>query len=111
MILARVVGTVVSTRKDEKIEGITFLLLEKIDPSTLEGKSDYLVAMDSVGAGKGEIVFYVAGSSARLTKVTEGKPSDAAIVAIVDEIELEGEAVYQKDLISPSRDSKKTGGS
>ncbi|MGQ9472786.1 MAG: EutN/CcmL family microcompartment protein [Candidatus Caldatribacteriaceae bacterium] len=98
MILARVVGTVVSTRKEEKIQGIKFLLLEKIDPATLKGKGDYLVAMDCVGAGKGEIVFYVSGSSARMTAVTEGRPSDAAIVAIVDEIELDGKIVYQKDV-------------
>lgn len=99
MILARVVGTVVSTRKEEKIRGIKFLLLEKIDPVTLQGKGDYLVAMDCVGAGKGEIVFYVSGSSARMTAVTEGKPSDAAIVAIVDEIEIDGKVVYQKDAV------------
>lgn len=99
MILARVVGTVVSTRKEEKIEGIKFLLLEKIDPVTLQGKGDYLVAMDCVGAGKGEIVFYVSGSSARMTAITEGKPSDAAIVAIVDEIEVDGKVVYQKDAV------------
>lgn len=100
MILARVVGTVVSTRKEEKITGIKFLLLEKIDPVTLQGKGDYLVAMDCVGAGKGEIVFYVSGSSARMTAVTEGKPSDAAIVAIVDEIEVDGKVVYQKDAVN-----------
>lgn len=102
MILARVVGTVVSTRKEEKIKGIKFLLLEKIDPVTLQGKGDYLVAMDCVGAGKGEIVFYVSGSSARMTAVTEGKPSDAAIVAIVDEIEVDGKIVYQKDAVPAS---------
>lgn len=105
MILARVVGTVVSTRKEEKIQGIKFLLLEKIDPATLKGKGDYLVAMDSVGAGKDEIVFYVSGSSARMTAVTEGKPSDAAIVAIVDEIELEGRLVYQKDAVASRNDN------
>jgi microcompartment protein CcmK/EutM len=99
MILARVVGTVVSTRKEEKIKGIKFLLLEKIDPVTLQGKGDYLVAMDCVGAGKGEIVFYVSGSSARMTAITEGKPSDAAIVASVDEIEVDGKVVYQKDAV------------
>lgn len=102
MILARVVGTVVSTRKEEKIKGIKFLLLEKIDPSTLQGKGDYLVAMDCVGAGKGEIVFYVSGSSARMTAVTEGRPSDAAIIAIVDEIEIDGKVVYQKDAVPAS---------
>ncbi len=97
MVLAKVVGTVVSTSKEPRIEGIKFLLLEKIDPATMDGKEDYVVAMDSVGAGLGEIVFYVSGSSSRMTRVTEGKPSDAAIVAIVDNIDLKGQPVYRKD--------------
>jgi len=97
MILAKVIGNVVSTRKEPKIEGIKFLLLEKINPTTLQGSGDYIVAMDSVGAGIGEVVFYVAGSSSRMTAVTEGKPSDATIVAIVDAIEINGTYVYQKD--------------
>jgi microcompartment protein CcmK/EutM len=95
--LARVTGTVVSTRKEPRIEGIKFLLLEKVDAATLEGKKDYVVAMDSVGAGIGEVVFYASGSSSRMTTVTDGKPSDAAIIAIVDSIDLKGELVYQKD--------------
>mgnify|MGYP006306550087 CR=1 FL=1 len=57
MVLARVIGNVVSTRKEPKIEGIKFLLLEKIDAATMKGKKDYIVAMDSVGAGVGEVVF------------------------------------------------------
>jgi microcompartment protein CcmK/EutM len=97
MQLARVTGTVVSTRKEQRIEGIKFLLLEKIDAATMEGKKDYVVAMDSVGAGIGEVVFYASGSSSRMTTVTDGKPSDAAIIAIVDAIDLKGELVYQKD--------------
>jgi microcompartment protein CcmK/EutM len=97
MILGRVIGTVVSTRKEPKIEGIKFLLLEKINPETMKGMGDYLVAMDSVGAGPGEIVFYAAGSSARMTSVTEGRPADATITAIVDEIDISGKLVYQKD--------------
>jgi microcompartment protein CcmK/EutM len=97
MQLARVSGTVVSTRKEQRIEGIKFLLLEKIDAATLEGKKDYVVAMDSVGAGIGEVVFYASGSSSRMTTVTDGKPSDAAIIAIVDSIDLSGEIVYRKD--------------
>jgi microcompartment protein CcmK/EutM len=97
MLLARVSGTVVSTRKEPRIEGIKFLLLEKIDAATMEGKKDYVVAMDSVGAGIGEIVFYASGSSSRMTTVTDGKPSDAAIIAIVDSIDVKGELVYQKD--------------
>lgn len=97
MILARVVGTVVSTQKAQKIEGIKFLLLEKIDPVTLKGKNDFVVSMDSVGAGIGEIVFYVSGSSARYTDVTDGRPTDSAIIAIVDDIEKNGSYTYQKN--------------
>jgi len=97
MILARVVGTVVSSAKADKIEGIKFLLLEKIDPVSMKGKNDFVVAMDSVGAGPGEIVFYVSGSSARMTHVTEGKPSDCAIIAIVDFIEKDGAYTYSKN--------------
>ena len=97
MILGKVVGTVVSTRKEPKIAGIKFLLVEKINPETMKGKGDFLVAMDAVGAGPGEIVFYVAGSSSRMTAVTDGRPADATITAIVDTIEIEGKPVYEKD--------------
>jgi len=97
MILAKVVGTVVSSHKAPKIEGIRFLLLEKIDPVTLKGKNDFVVSMDSVGAGIGEIVFYVSGSSARYTDVTEGKPADSTIIAIVDIIEKDGMFTYHKN--------------
>jgi microcompartment protein CcmK/EutM len=96
MILAKVVGTVVSSHKAPKIDGIKFLLLEKIDPVTMKGKNDFVVSMDSVGAGIGEIVFYVSGSSARFTDITEGKPTDSAIIAIVDIIEKDGAFIYQK---------------
>ena len=97
MILAKVAGTVVSTHKPAKQEGIAFLLLEKIDPVSMKGKGDYVVAMDTVGAGNGEIVFYVSGSSARFTPVTEGVPTDCSIVAIVDLIEKDGLFTYRKD--------------
>jgi microcompartment protein CcmK/EutM len=97
MILAKVVGTVVSSHKAKKIEGIKFLLLEKIDPLTMKGKGDFVVSMDSVGAGVGEVVFYVSGSSARYTSVTEGKPSDSAVIAIVDYIEKDGVYTYEKN--------------
>ncbi len=100
MLLARVVGTVVSTHKSEKIEGIKFLLLDKLDVATMQGKNDYIVAMDAVGAGIGEIVFYVTGSSARMTRVTDKKPDDASIVAIVDNIEKDGQYIYQKSTSS-----------
>jgi len=97
MILARVVGTVVSSHKPQKMDGIAFLLVEKIDPITMKGKGDFVVAMDSVGAGLNEIIFYVSGSSARFTPTTEGVPTDCSIIAIVDFIEKDGSFTYRKD--------------
>jgi microcompartment protein CcmK/EutM len=96
MVLARVTGTVVSTHKPPSMEGLRLLLLEKVDAATLRGKGDYLVGIDSVGANAGEIVFYVTGSSARMTDTTKGKPSDATIIAIVDLIERDGAVTYRK---------------
>jgi microcompartment protein CcmK/EutM len=96
MVLARVKGTVVSTHKPESMEGMRFLLLEKVDAVSLKGKGDYVVGIDSVGANVGEIIFYVTGSSARMTETTKGKPSDATIIAIVDIIEKDGAITYQK---------------
>jgi len=97
MILARVVGTVVSTHKSELLQGLRLLLVEKVDAATMRGKADFAVAIDSVGANEGEIVFYVGGSSARMTETTKGRPSDATIVAIVDQVEKDGDLVYRKD--------------
>ncbi len=90
MVLARVKGTVVSTHKPDSMQGLRLLLLEKVDAVTMKGKGDYVVAIDSVGANAGEVVFYVTGSSARMTETTKGKPSDATIIAIVDVIEKDG---------------------
>jgi carbon dioxide concentrating mechanism protein CcmL len=96
VVLARVKGTVVSTHKPQTMEGMKFLLLEKIDAVSLKGKGEYVVGIDGVGANAGEIVFYVTGSSARMTEVTKGKPSDATIIAVVDAIEKDGAYTYQK---------------
>jgi microcompartment protein CcmK/EutM len=87
---------VVSTRKSPRLEGRKFLLVEKINPATMEGKDDYIVVIDAVGAGVNEIVFYATGSCGRYTDATEGKPSDATITAIVDNIEVDGSYVYDK---------------
>lgn len=98
MTLAKVVGSVVSTAKEPRLEGIKLLLLEKIDVESLAGKHDYVVAMDAVGAGLGEIVFFVGGSSSRQTVVTHGKPSDATIIGIVDSYDINTRVVYRKDV-------------
>ena len=96
MLLARVSGTIVATQKSESLEGMRLLLLEKIDAATMKGKGDFLIALDAVGANVEEIVFYVTGSSARLTDTSKGKPTDSTIVGIVDNLEKEGQLIYQK---------------
>ena len=96
MILGRVAGTVVSTAKADSLEGARLLLVERVSLPGLEGTGDFAVALDAVGANKGEIVFYVTGSSARMTDASKGKPTDATIAAIVDVVEREGQVVYNK---------------
>ena len=78
-----------ATRKDEQLRGLTLQLVRELDPDGSE-KSRYVVAVDSVGAGVGETVLFVQGSSARQTEVTKNKPIDAVIVAIVDKMDVEG---------------------
>ena len=95
MQLGRVVGTVVSTRKEDELSGLKFLLVKACDA---DGKAtgSTVVAVDAVGAGVGEVVLYASGSSARQTKVTKDRPVDATIMAIVDQVEIEGERRYNK---------------
>ena len=88
MILGRVVGTVVATRKDEKLAGKKLLIVRTLDPET--GKEEgYTVAVDTVGAGVGETVICVSGSSARLAAGMKDHPVDTAIVGIVDTVQIE----------------------
>jgi ethanolamine utilization protein EutN len=90
MILARIVGTVVATRKDERLESHKLLLVRPVDPKgTVEG--NYLVAVDTVDAGVGETVLIVSGSSARMASGLKDCPVDAAIVGIVDTVTLKSE--------------------
>ncbi len=96
MILGRVVGNIVSTHKDPGIADIKLLLIDKIDTETARGKGDYLVAMDSVGAGNGDVVLVVSGSSARMTELTTGRPCDAAVMAIVELVNMDDKVVYNK---------------
>ena len=95
MILARVQGTVVSTRKDHGLLGLKLLLVREVDVQ-FKPTGSHVVAADAVGAGAGEIVMVVAGSSARLTEVSRDKPVDAVIVGIVDAVEVAGKDVYLK---------------
>ncbi|MBU1242781.1 EutN/CcmL family microcompartment protein [Myxococcota bacterium] len=96
MLLARVVGNVVSTRKSERLTGTKLLIIEPVDFKAQKSDGKPLVAIDAVGAGVGEIVLIVQGSSARLTETTKDTPVDATIMAIVDYIELEGKRTFAK---------------
>jgi ethanolamine utilization protein EutN len=95
MELARVEGTVVSTAKSSRLIGFKLLLLNILGPDTRPTNS-YIVAVDSVGAGPGEVVIAVRGSSARQVDELQNVPTDASIVAIVDSVELNGKRVFDK---------------
>lgn len=87
MTLGKVIGTVWATRKDESLRGMTLQLVRELDPDGAQ-KSRVVVAVDSVGAGVGEHVLFVQGSSARQTALTKDKPIDAVIMAIVDRVDV-----------------------
>jgi ethanolamine utilization protein EutN/carbon dioxide concentrating mechanism protein CcmL len=89
MKLGRVIGSVVATRKDPSLESLKLLIVENVT-AALEREGGYVVAVDSVGAGVGEVVLYATGSSARLTAVTKDRPVDAVIMAIVDSFDIDG---------------------
>ena len=87
MILARVVGTVVATRKDSRLDGKKLLVVKPVDP-TGKDETGYLIAVDTVSAGFKERVLVVSGSSARMAAGMKDCPVDAAIVGIVDTVEV-----------------------
>ncbi len=95
MVLAKVVGTLVATQKEQSMEGLKFLLLQQVD---MDGKNSggFVVAADAVNAGVGEMVLYASGSSARQTVKTDKRPCDAVVMAIVDNWEVDGNIRYKK---------------
>jgi microcompartment protein CcmK/EutM len=95
MLLGRIAGTLVASRKDEGLAGQRFLLVRELD---VDGKETggHVVAVDSVGAGVGEVVLWASGSSARQTEATRDRPCDAVIMAIVDSWEVGGDEIYRK---------------
>lgn len=96
MLLGKVVGTIVSSQKEPKMDGLKLQVVEGLD---IKGKpnKNYVVAVDAVGAGMGEVVMYASGSSARQTAITNNKPCDAVIMAIIDNWTVDDKVVYQKD--------------
>ena len=95
MLIARVVGDVVSTMKDEKMSGRKLLIVREVSiENELVGKP--IVAVDTVDAGVGDVVLIAQGSSARQTSSTKDTPTDAVIMAIVDSVEMEGKVTFRK---------------
>jgi ethanolamine utilization protein EutN len=100
MFLAEVIGQVVSTKKDELMVGRKLLLLrpkliDDKDPSKFKDGQNTIVAIDTVGAGEGELVLFCQGSSARAAQGLKLIPVDAAIVAIIDRVEVHGKTLYK----------------
>ena len=88
MILGRIVGTIVATRKDPRLEGQKLLIVRTVSPEGHD-EAGYVIAVDTVGAGNREKVLLVSGSSARLAEGCKDKPVDQAIIAIVDTVDLD----------------------
>lgn len=89
MRLAKVIGTVVATRKEDSLTGFKLLVIEEIDPRNEAATSNRLVAVDTLGAGEGDIVLWVQGGAARVISETHrAAPLDAAVVGIVDSVDV-----------------------
>ena len=95
MLLGRVAGTLVASNKEPSLEGVKFLVIRQVDVDN-EDAANYVVAVDAVGAGVGEVVMYAQGSSARQTTTTHERPCDAVVMAIVDEWEVDGMTKFRK---------------
>ncbi len=95
MKFARVIGTVVATQKDQGIANRKLLLIQPLDDD-FRPSGGYLVAVDAVGSGIGELIMYASGSSARQTSVTQNTPCDCVIMAIIDQVERGGRIIFDK---------------
>ncbi len=95
MLLGRVTGTVVASQSEPLMNGLTLLVVRQLGADNVE-TGGYVVAVDAVGAGVGEVVMYASGSSARQTAATTNRPCDAVVMAIVDTWDVDGETVYVK---------------
>lgn len=95
MIIGEVVGSVVSSVKDEKLRDLKMLVVRELDDAGRRTPK-YAVAIDAVGAGIGDRVLFCTGSSARQTPLTDGRPADAVIMAIIDSWDIDGRLVYSE---------------
>ena len=96
MLVGIVKGNVVSTNKTDKLTGAKMLIVQPVNIATLKEKDDYVICVDDVGAGVGELVFCAYGSSARQTETTQKFASDYSIYGIIDSIDIKNVRVYEK---------------
>ncbi len=96
MFIGKVVGTVVASIKDEKVVSLKLQIVQELDEHNAP-RNKYVVAADTIGAGQGDLVLFAQGSSARQTTLTDGRPIDAAIFAVIDSWDVDGKLVYQKE--------------
>lgn len=95
MLIAKVIGTTVSTIKDEKLAGRKLLVCQQTDETGKAIGKPY-VAIDSVDAGVGDLVLTASGSSARQTTATKDRPVDAVIMAVIDSMDVDGKTTFRK---------------
>ncbi|MEA5001909.1 MAG: EutN/CcmL family microcompartment protein [Christensenella sp.] len=96
MQLGIVKGQVVSTKKAQRLDGIKILIVQPLDVLTFEESGRAVASLDTVGAGEGEVVMLVGGSSARMTDTMSDKPTDCTIVAIIDSVDIGGGRMFDK---------------
>lgn len=96
MLVGRVTGTVVSTNKTEALRGAKLLIVQAVDMGTWKMKDDYVICIDDVGAGEGDLVFCAYGSSSRQSEYASKKASDFTIFGIVDSVDIRGQRTYDK---------------
>jgi ethanolamine utilization protein EutN/carbon dioxide concentrating mechanism protein CcmL len=95
MMIGKVIGSVVASQKDERLANLKLLVVQVHDQRNAP-KEQYVVAIDAVQAGVGDVVLYATGSSARMTELTDGRPCDAVIMAVIDSWDVDGTNVYEK---------------
>lgn len=96
MLVGRVTGSVVSTNKAESLKSAKLLIVQPVDLETVQMKDDYVIAVDDVGAGEGDLVFCAYGSSARQSDTSKLLASDYSIYGIVDTLDMRGVRTYDK---------------
>jgi len=96
MLIAKVIGTTISTIKDQTLTGRKLLILRQADETGTPFGKPY-VAVDTLDAGVGDLVLTAHGSSGRMTEITQNRPVDAVIMAVIDHLEVGGNVVYRKE--------------